>query len=158
MHSSHMPPKIVPTSAVLPLNITLEKKPLHEQHQMLSQVIPPAEVLPTNITLDQTPFIYSATCSPRYSLLLKFFPQTSHLSRSLFMNSTTCFPSHSPHLESSLQSSQWVHLFLFSRTTFIFMTNIIIVLPILSSSGAWEDKPLTQSFWTKFCPPLSLRH
>ena len=50
-----MPPKIVPTSAVLPPNITLEKKTLHEKHQMLSQVLPPSEVLPTNITLEKIP-------------------------------------------------------------------------------------------------------
>ena len=78
MNSSYMSLKVVPTSAVPPPYITVEKKPLLEQHQMISQVIPSSEVLPTNITLDQTPFMNSTTCPLRYSLLLKCFPQTSH--------------------------------------------------------------------------------
>ena len=78
MNSSYMPLKVVPIAAALPTNITVEKKPLLEQHQMLSQVIPSSEVLPTNITLNQTPFMNSTTCPIRYSLLMKCFPQTSH--------------------------------------------------------------------------------
>jgi len=53
--------KVVPTSAPFPPNITLEKKPLLEQHQMFSQELPSSDVLPTNITLEQTPFMNSIT-------------------------------------------------------------------------------------------------
>ena len=44
-----MSPKVAPTPAAFPPNITLEKKPLLEQHQMLSQELHSSEVLPTNI-------------------------------------------------------------------------------------------------------------
>ena len=56
-----MSPKVAPTAAAFPPNITLEKKPLLEQHQMLSQELPSSDVLCTNITLEQTPFMNSTT-------------------------------------------------------------------------------------------------
>ena len=48
-------PKVALTPAAFPPNITLEKKPHLEQHQMLSQELPSSEVPPTNITLEQIP-------------------------------------------------------------------------------------------------------
>ena len=56
-----MSPKVALTPAAFPPNITLEKKPLLEQHQMLSQKPPSSEALPTNITLEQPPFMNSIT-------------------------------------------------------------------------------------------------
>ena len=56
-----MSPKVAPTPAAFPPNITLEKKPLLEQHQMFSQELPSSDVLPTIITLEQTPYMNSIT-------------------------------------------------------------------------------------------------
>ena len=60
--------------------------------------------------------------------------------------------------KSLLHTSHW-EIFLIIPHLLMRITNnynFIIMFPIPSLSKPWEDIPLTQSFWTKFCPWLKL--
>ena len=109
----------------------------------------------TKATIDKIPSWTVFTWSPGCPPLQQSFLHTSHWSSwTVFTWTPRC------HLlqKSLLHTSHW-EIFLIIPHLLMKITNnynFIIMFPIPSLSKPWEDIPLTQSFWTKFCPWLKL--